>query len=361
MNTHMHANRRPSRSSTTLLSLLILVAPCIGVSHARAQTYISAEPIPSEQIVGTANLTKILGLGYPKLELWSDRLLWQCHLVQEIIWALADEGAITTITPSNTDYAVAAGGFEGVTDPSYVFRIANSASAADIFVLDNALGYVLNQSGTAQFSLTYDPNNPYVFPLAYAIVKFDEHLTGERAERFFDYLGTIDAALWNGANAGFTQIDLPRSREYNAMLFLIGDVSTQEFTQGIYKAASTTDNARYFPLDKYGQPTTGTAGVAFPGNDWSSSPNGEGYLVNLVNASPELLKQLANLRKKHLDAVAGLLDAINRGDVDQYLWHGFRCPCTGTAHENAQTEPKANQPGSRSQSHLRRHRFSPHL
>ena len=100
-------------------------------------------------------------------------------------------------------------------------------------MLDNALGYVLNQSGTAQFSLHYDPNNPFEFSLAYAVVKFHNHLTGERAAEFFNYLGTIDPALWTGSNAGFTQIDLPGSYRYNAMLFLIGDVSEEEFTAGL--------------------------------------------------------------------------------------------------------------------------------
>jgi len=48
---------------------------------------------------------------------------------------------------------VAAGGFEAVTNPSFVFTVRDSgrrsASAADINVLDNALGYVFSQGGTA--------------------------------------------------------------------------------------------------------------------------------------------------------------------------------------------------------------------
>ena len=48
--------------------------------------------------------------------------------------------------------------------------------ASDIFVLDNALGYVLNQGGTARFGLSYNLSNPYTFPLAHAYpVDADTH------------------------------------------------------------------------------------------------------------------------------------------------------------------------------------------
>jgi hypothetical protein len=282
------------------------------------------------QIVGKADLAKIEGVGYSKLALWSLRLLYDCGIVQDVISTLRDNNAISTIRPSNTLYGVAAGGFEGVTDPSYVLRIEDSgplaASASDIFVLDNALGYALNQGGTAQFGLSYDPANPYTFALAYAVVTFGGYLTGEEAKKFFNYLGTINPALWSGKNAGFTQIALSDFGLSNSMLFLIGAVSRKEFVTGIYKAATTTPDTTYSPLDKNGTPTTATAGAAFPGNDWKSSPRGQGYLSKLVNPSPQLLNQLAALRQKHLRAVADLLKAINNGDLWGYLGDRFKCP-----------------------------------
>ena len=155
-------------------------------------------------------------------------------------------------------------------------------------MLDNALGYALNQDGTAQFSLRFDPNNPFDFSLDYAVVTFAGNLTGEKAQSFFNYLGTIDAALWSGTNAGFTQIPLHLFEPDNSMLFLIGAVSTSEFETGLYRAATTTPDARYSPLGNHGNPTVATAGAAFPGNDWSAFPGGDQYLVNLPN-SPRLL------------------------------------------------------------------------
>jgi hypothetical protein len=245
---------------------------------AGAQTYISAEPIPSGTVVGAANLAAIEKLGYRNMELWSQRLLCNCRIVDKIIDVLSDNGAITTLRQTNTRVQVAAGGFEGVTDPSYVLTLLDSGSLAvfqsDVFVLDNALGYALNQDGTAQFSLRFASSNPYVFPLNYAVVTFAGSLSGERAQRFFNYLGTIDPALWTGTDAGFTQIPLNPSGFDDSMLFLIGAVSTSEFETGLYKAATTTPDARYSPLDKHGKPSVATAGVAFPGNDWSAFPGG---------------------------------------------------------------------------------------
>ena len=111
---------------------------CAALSSASAQTYVSAEPIPSPDIVGTANLIKILNLGYPNLELWSQRLLNDCHIVQNVINVLSEHRAITTVNSANTRYKVAAGGFEAVTDPTYVLTFDDSspaaASASDIFV-----------------------------------------------------------------------------------------------------------------------------------------------------------------------------------------------------------------------------------
>jgi len=305
----------------------ILVLLAAAAFPAAAQTYISAEPIPSGTVVGAANLAAIENLGYANMELWAQRLR-RCGIVDNIVNTLWENRAITTLTRANARYQVAAGGFQGVTDPSYVFTLVDSGplavSQSDVFVLDNALGYALNQDGTAQFSLRYNPNNPYDFSIVYAVVTFAENLTGEDAQRFFNYLGTIDANLWTGTDAGFTQIPLNFFGPDNSMLFLIGDVSTSEFETGLYKAATTAPLATYSPLD-HGNPSVATAGAAFPGNDWSAFPDGNQYLVNVPN-SPRLLSELAALRRTHLFAVSNLLAAIAKGDVEDYLTSQFRCP-----------------------------------
>ena len=316
------------RSKISCFATFVLLVVMLGAHPVAATTYISVEPIPSRDVVGQNALDMILSVGYPNLELWSNRLLNDCDIVQNIIDALTSNGAISTVNPGNTRFLVAAGGFEAVTDPSYVFTVRdsgpNAVSAADVDVLDNALGYVLNQSGTAHFSP--DNSKAYDFSLDYAVVTFTGSLSGVRAKEFFDYLGTIDPALWSGQFAGFTQIDFQDSPTNNSMLFLKPATTKQEFITGLSTAANTTSGATYVTLNNHGQPTTAKAGIAFPGNDWIAFPNGDQYLAKLSNASPQLLNQLATLRQRHLQAVASLLDAIARGKVNIYLNNQFRCP-----------------------------------
>jgi hypothetical protein len=312
-----------SRFFTIVLLVTILV-----VRPVTATTYISAEPIPNRDVVGENALARILTVGYPNLELWSNRLLNDCGIVQNVIDTLTSNGAISTVNPGNTRFLVAAGGFEAVTNPSFVFTVQdsgpNAVSAADIDVLDNALGYVLNQGGTAHFS----PDNAkaYDFSLDYAVVTFAGALSGVQAKGFFDYLGTIDPALWSGTFAGFTQIDFHGAPTNNSMLFLKPAVTKQRFITGLSTAANTTPGATYVPLNNNQQPTTAKAGISFPGNDWIAFPNGDQYLAKLGSPSPKLLNELAALRQRHLQAVAELLDAIDKGQVSVYLRNKFKCP-----------------------------------
>jgi hypothetical protein len=324
MNTPISKHRR----LLSRLATIVLLVVTLGAHTVSATTYISVEPIPSGDVVGQATLDRILSAGYANLERWSTRLLDDCGIVEDVIGALRRDGAISTVRAGNFRVRVGAGGFEAVTNPSFIFTLRDSGpeavSAADIAVLDNALGYVLNQGGTVHFS----PDNPkaYDFALDYAVVSFRGVLEGLEAKAFFEYLGTVDQALFSGPLAGFTQIDFEGSPTNNSMLFLQPATSKHQFVSGLFTAASTTDGARYVTLKDNGQPTTAQAGVAFPGNDWVEFPNGDQYLANLGNVSERLLKALACLRQRHLRAVADLVAAIHAGDVEVYLETRFTCP-----------------------------------
>src|SRR3954447_8090431 len=126
MTTAIHTSTGRTRQFTLAISSILLAGFLLGSECLFAQTYISAEPIPSEDIVGSENLNKILSIGYSDLELWSQRLLNDCGFVQTVINVLSNNRAITTITQANTRYKVAAGGFEGVTDPTFVVTLDNS-------------------------------------------------------------------------------------------------------------------------------------------------------------------------------------------------------------------------------------------
>ena len=325
---HLHGNRARNLR-TSLFLACIVVATLLAALPLDAQTYISAEAIPSEQIVGTANLAAIEGIGYANRALWTERLLDDCQMVQHVIFTLTANGAISTVIPGNTNYLVAAGGYEGVTDPSYVFTLKDSGplavSEADTYVLANIFGYALNQGGTAQFSLRYDPNNPYEFSNVYAIVTFEGNLTGEHAEDFFNYLGMIDANLWSGANAGFTQISLNGIGPNNSMLFLIGDVPTSEFIEGLFKAARTTPGLPLYPSAGMASPPWPPPAPLFPETIGPPLPTVR-VISRPVNPSQKLLNRARELRQKHLEAVANLLRAIDKGNVEFYLKSQFTCP-----------------------------------
>jgi hypothetical protein len=321
----LRVERRCMRNQT--VGWLVASALLMAAHTVSATTYLSVEPVPNRDVVGEENLTRIRSIGYGNLERWSQRLLGECHAVDNVIEALSAHRAITSVTPANTRFVVAAGGFESATNPSYVFTVQDSGvgsvSAADVDVLDNALGYVLNQGGTAQFST--DNAKAYAFVLDYAVVTFSGSLTGDEARKFFDHLGTIDLSLWSGQFAGFTQIDFGNSSTNNSMLFLQPAVPKHRFISGLSSAADADPRAAYSPLKNNGTPTTARAGIAFPGNDWLAFPNGDQYLVN-VGSSSQLLSELGALRQKHLAAVTSLLEAIAENRVQAYLDHQFSCP-----------------------------------
>ena len=112
------------------------------------------------------------------------------------------------------------------------------------------------------------------------------------------------------------------------MLFLKPAATKRRFIDGLSTAARRTTGATYVTLNNSGEPTTAKAGIAFPGNDWIAFPDGDQYLANLNDPSPQLLAALASLRQQHLQAVADLLEALDRNKVGQYLTHQFRCPAS---------------------------------
>jgi len=324
MRTSQKQRRRPR---TRFAGLFVAVVLLTAVRAVSATTFMSVEPIPNRDIVGQENLTLLRSIGYPNLERWSNLFLSRCLVVERVIETLTTHGAVASVTNTNTRFVVAAGGFEGATNPSYVFTIQDSGPGAvsmrDVNVLDNALGYVLNQGGTAHFSA--DNAKAYAFVLDYAVVTFLGTLSGDEARQFFERLGTIDAALFSGLFAGFTQVDFANSSTNNSMLFLQPAVTKQRFISGLAAAVETEPGATYFPLKSNGAPTTARAGIAFPGNDWLTFPAGDQYLAN-IGGTPQLVAELAILRQQHLTAVANLLNAIMENRVAAFLHHGFRCP-----------------------------------
>src|SRR5262249_46669836 len=104
------------------LPWLIAVVVLATVWFARpvlADTYISAEPIPSADVVGQDNLAKIESIGYQDLDLWSLHLLNDCQMVQKVEDALKTYGAIRTVNSDKPSAVIATGGHQHISPPSY--------------------------------------------------------------------------------------------------------------------------------------------------------------------------------------------------------------------------------------------------
>jgi hypothetical protein len=89
MRKQMNGKITKSRSKISCLATIVLLAITLGAHPVAATTYISVEPIPSRDVVGQNALAMILTIGYPNLELWSNRLLNDCGFVQNVIDVLA--------------------------------------------------------------------------------------------------------------------------------------------------------------------------------------------------------------------------------------------------------------------------------
>lgn len=311
---------------TRTLGCFVVVLALVSPRQASAVTYMSIEPVPNNAVVGDDVVVTLRSIGYARLERWSQRLLEECRVLDSVVDALTANGVIRSVTSINTRPIVAAGGFEGATNPSFVITVKDvgpgSVTAADVEVLGNALGFVLSQGSTVHFN----PDDPgaYAFPLNYIVVGLSGTVTGEEAEAFFEHVGTIDPALFSGLFAGFTQITRGSTLINNSMLFLQPAVRRRRFISGIAAAVRTEPRATYMPRRPNGMPTTAEAGVSFPFNDWTAFPDGDQYLAN-VGGSAQLRSELDALRARHLDAVAQLLDAIEENRVDEYLATQFSC------------------------------------
>ena len=120
----MWTSHEERRCRTHTARLVVAAGLVTAVHSVSATTYMSVEPIPHRDVIGEDDLARLRSIGYDRLARWSELLLSQCLVVDRVIEALTTHGAITSVAVgSNTEFVVAAGGFEGATNPSFVFTI----------------------------------------------------------------------------------------------------------------------------------------------------------------------------------------------------------------------------------------------
>jgi hypothetical protein len=266
----------------------------------QANTYGSVEPIANPAVIDTTPLRE---QPLRVREAFAARLL-QCGIVSRVVEALSSTGAITTINDLNTHFAVGAGGFAGSTNPSFVYTVIdggpNAASAADITVLTDSLGYVMSQ-GSA-FLLDADNPSSFDFPANYVVLNFPAPPSLAKSAALFRAVGRIDPELFETDTSGYTQYG-------RAYLSLQSAVPDAQFIAGYVQAAAAF-GLEYTPVVS-GAPSLFVGGAAFPGNDWILSPRGEDYLSRIP---PPSHRALARIRAFHLRVTREVLRKLGGYD-----------------------------------------------
>ena len=211
---------------------LVAVALSITLNATlQANTYGSVEPIANPDVIDTSALRN---QPLRVREAFATRLL-QCGVVSDVGQVLSETHAITTINNLNTQFSVGAGGFAGNTNPAYVYTVIdngpNAASANDIKVLTDSLGYVLSQ-GSA-FLLDADNPDGFDFPANYVVLNFDSPPSIARSAALFRTVGRIDPELFETDTSGYTQYG-------RAYLSLQSDVPDAQFISGYVRPRTSS-------------------------------------------------------------------------------------------------------------------------
>ena len=125
----------------------------------------------------------------------------------------------------------------------------------------------------------------------------------------------IDPELFETDTSGYTQFG-------RAYLSLQSAVPDAQFIAG-YAQAATETGLEYTPIVN-GLPSLFQGGAAFPGNDWTVSPQGEDYLARIPAASHSAL---AKIRAFHLQVTQEVLRKLRHGTDKRAIADvtSFRC------------------------------------
>lgn len=293
---------------------ILLISYFLVLGTAQANSYGAVEPIANPAVIDTRPLRN---QNLEVREAFAERLL-QCGIVDVVIDVLTLTDAISTINGLNTSFEVAAGGFAGNTNPTYVYTMIdggpNAASNDDIKVLTDSLGYVLSQ-GSA-FLLDADNTESFDFQANYVVLNFDGLPSIEESAALFETVGEIDREIFETDSSGYTQYGF-------AYLSLQSFVPDQQFIAGYVQAAAQF-GVEYTPI-VLGVPSLFTGGAAFPANNWNDNPNGEDYLARIPSESHVVL---GKIRDFHLRTTRRVLRRIGRIDNGKKLLRSIRrLPC----------------------------------
>lgn len=278
---------------------------------AASTVILSSSPIPNEAVIGSADLAAIAAKSIGTRTAWATQVLNKCPVVHATVALLNSPvcgNAIRTGGGRLRSITVSAGGFEQVTDPTFVFNFNGATTAAnDIAILDNAIAFVLSQGGNGRFAT--DLSIPWAddgFPSQYISAVFNSVISTQDAAAFWDVLGATHTNLLTSPYAGFTQVNTATSQ----LVFIIPEayyddpaLFYSDFLDGVnaWNAATpgTTKDATVVPG------ATSDINIAFTWNDWTESPQGQVFFQSITGflgrPLPLLCRiGLSTLRQTHL-------------------------------------------------------------
>jgi hypothetical protein len=297
----------------TMKNVHVLVA--LGVlgaaGAARGDTVGSVEPIIDNGVVNT----RVLAEQDLDVRVAFAERLFQCGIVEDVERLLAAEHVTTTIDLRNTRFRVAAGGFQGRSNPTFAFTTTDSGAGAsshtDIQAVMDGLGFVMTQDSV--FLLDEERTTSFDFPANYVILKFHRTPPIEESAALFETVGQIDPELFETDTSGYTQV----GRSY---VSLQSDVPDEEFIAG-YVEAAREFGVEYTPVID-GVPSLFHGSAGFPGNDWGAHPHGEEYLARLPGRVHDGLRRI---RDEHVRFTQRAVRRLAHGDDrHEKLEHAMR-------------------------------------
>jgi hypothetical protein len=190
----------------------------------------------------------------------------------------------------------------------------NAASIDDVKVLTDSLGFVMSQG--SGFLLDADNPGNFDFPANFVVLNFRRPPRIAVSAALFETVGRIDPNLFETDTSGYTQFG-------RAYLSLQSDVPDDEFINGYVQAAQIF-GVEYTPIVN-GKPSLFQGGAAFPGNDWTASPNGEEYLARIPVQSHAALARIRAFHLRVTREVLRKLDRHEKRDRDADEAVSFEC------------------------------------
>lgn len=188
------------------------------------------------------------------------------------------------------------GGYEGVSEASYVLSLKNLKRLPEIITVSASLGYIFYQDAV----LMVCPDDHIKNDTDTILIEIDDDhdFFNEQHARFF--YGLLIGANNSPSNLGYSY-DIKKKTYSVLSNHEDTDNDLKKLKEAIHFIEFLSSKTMKFNVNQ------NTAEAAFISNDWSSNPSGESYSMLIEPQSTR--NTLKALQKKHTDVVRQFLDS----------------------------------------------------